>query len=339
MSKHSAFVFTDVVGSTALWAKDAQAMVDNIRIQDAIMSYVSNELLHDCMQLDEIGDAWHVECFKSCDDALTWVLLVTRWLDSVTNGHFRVRYGLNYGNSAKHHMKSAKQTVLLCHDTVQHTETMESQSDHHGSGLNMSREFLTVWGTTSTENPTTRARELYEQHDETVRNLVDDVLHTDASPNRIRAWFFFIDFRGDIAGDGDNLDRQLGPLDDLLVQTRPRGMQIISVHNNGLVFNGMFCRTRLSVFIAWMRELKKTYPHLRASFGRGMYWKIKHDNILRFISTAQNEAARALYKTERGDVGTVVEPRDEKQMNEFEWDVKAANMKGLEQGHVRTLTL
>ncbi len=331
----STLIHTDIKGSTALWARSPERMIDNIVKQNYIMQTTLdkvNELASQCLQLNEIGDAWHVECGDARGTAAGYLfaLVASQVLRKYLGSEIRVRFGLHYGDSKLITILATGQTLLADVNVEDLATLMEATSDARGFGLNLSEDFVAKLVPETIERVTFYYRDLLSYVD---RRTAADLKEVVPGPRSDRpAYFWFLDFHR-LEDQGRKGIRQASTIDRLFNErwVGDPNVVIISSQDQGLNYNAIcFNLEGYRAMLSWVGQIKPS----RAAVSKGFYWKISHADIVRYLSPAQNHAARALYNTPPGHVGALLPPSLTRG-----WKQKKAKMKGLKQDYINVVPM
>jgi hypothetical protein len=331
----SAFMFTDIVDSTDLWRKRPSFVVRNIVRQNFILSNILHKMADGCLQVNEIGDAWHVECDgkDAVPKILAFAVVSSQMISTHLPKSIKVRFGVHIGPAKHIRLLPTKQWLLSTKKTEKHTELLESTADFHGFGLNLSKNVINKLDAAALK----RFSQLYTSLIGSLSLKIGEGVKKQHAGRRSKTmgYFWFFDFTGNEANAkarsiASKITRWMDSHSD------QKDFEIISSQNQGYVYNAVaYNSSGHELAYEFVRHFVGLNFLRRASYSLDVYWKIQHDDVRRVLSHGQNKAARALYKTDPNHMGAI-----DPQLNRKKgWHKKNAAMKGLTETFIYTRSL
>lgn len=275
--KGIAVLSSDVVDSTKLWRSYPRRMANSIARQNALFQSALDE--KKCLQGNEIGDQWLVYC-KDPTAILSWALQALsllhrheKHLRLSRTKPFVVRIGIEWVPHAKLYSYEPLTREVELRNYVHTKAAINFEGSAPPGGIYFGprfRRLKLVLPDKAYPTPT------LETKISTIRPLAVG-----------RQWFMFVKFLGKTR----NQIRKM-----ILGMKYTFGFRWISEQDGGLVWNAK--ATHVSHLMEVVTQIRwQTAAKIGVSFGRAYHIKSPKSRFERWISPAQNEAARMLKNT------------------------------------------
>ncbi len=304
-----ALIYTDIVGSTKKWEKDDAKMANLTNKLNHIYDYVQHKIIKcdfsssssskkssGCIHNQHLGDGNTFDCpAKHIICAFIFAVVVQYFVTTLLP-EIKIRMGLHFAKTKFDYHVLVKQCIISDLKSDEKATKMEYNSDENG--VNISGEFLHEL---SQSKGKINIKKIISKHEKRVISLIQNVKPLEKSKSEYI--FAFIQFHESVS--------QKCIHDAMYNATRKcnnnnsnhHNVNVISTQNQGRIYNCNIHHLSYTKFDEFIQELKEhVHPSkIRLGISSGHFFKIKHKSFVRYLSRAQNQAARALALSKFGE--------------------------------------